>query len=168
MQHLYAPWRKAYFDSRPDGCVFCHVSKNEKDDEQNMLLFRDSLCFAVMNLYPYTPGHFMIIPYEHVGAIEELDGKTWQQMSKHVRSGVKMLKEHWGAKGVNIGMNLGDLAGAGIAEHVHYHLVPRKFKDTNFISTIGDSRVHGLDFKEVYESLKSAVPKYFSLELGFE
>ncbi len=162
MDYLYAPWRYSYFTKQTCDCVFCHMSKANKDEE-NMILFRDSKCFGVMNLYPYSPGHFMIIPYIHEDSIESLDEKTWLQMSLHVKSGVKLLKEHFGANGVNIGMNLGHCAGAGIAEHVHFHLVPRHKKDTNFITTIGDTRINGIDFKEIYDRLKSAVPKYFKL-----
>ena len=103
----------------------------------------------------------MIIPYDHVDAIEELDEAVWQQMSAHARSGVRMLKEVLGVKGVNIGMNLGECAGAGIAEHVHLHLVPRWQRDTNFITTIGEVRVYGVPFEGVYERLKSASLDYF-------
>lgn len=164
MEYLNAPWRSAYFTSRPSSCVFCDIAKDESKDEENMVLFRDTKCFGVMNLFPYTPGHFMIIPFAHENAIENLDIKTWEQMSLHVRDGVRLLKEHLGASGVNIGMNLGEAGGAGIAKHVHYHLVPRKQRDTNFITTIGDSRVNGIDFREIYEDIKSVVPKYFKLK----
>ncbi len=164
MEYLYAPWRKAYFTQKMNTCVFCDVSENEKDDEENMVLFRDSKCFGIMNLFPYSPGHFMIIPYLHSDNVENLDTQTWLQMSLHVRSGIKMLKEHFGASGVNIGMNLGIAGGAGISEHVHYHLVPRHQRDTNFITSIGGARVNGIEFTQIYHKLKSAVPKYFELE----
>ncbi|PID47123.1 MAG: HIT family hydrolase [Proteobacteria bacterium] len=160
MDYMYAPWRKKYFSSKSSHCVFCEIIKDKSKDEQNLVLFRDTHCFGVMNLYPYSPGHFMIIPLKHKACIADLDAKTWHQMSLHVRSGVKLLKEHFGASGVNIGMNLGNAAGAGIAEHVHYHLVPRNPKDTNFITTIAKTRVNGIDFKEIYEDIKSAIPKY--------
>lgn len=164
MEHIYSPWRSAYFTDKPDGCVFCNIVENQQDDEQNMVLFRDTHCFGVMNLYPYMPGHFMVIPLVHTDAVEELDDKTWLQMSRHVKSGIKLLKEEFKAHGVNIGMNLGAAGGAGIAEHVHYHLVPRWPRDTNFITTIGDTRVNGHEFRGIYEKLKSAIPKYFDFE----
>ncbi len=165
MNNLYAPWRSAYFTQKPDGCVFCNIVKNIEDDEENMVMFRDSLCFGVMNRFPYSPGHFMIIPFKHSDNIETLDEKTWLQMSLHVQSGVRMFKEHFGLDGVNIGMNLGKYAGAGIAEHVHYHLVPRYQRDTNFITTIGDTRVNGVDFNKIYKDIKSVADKYFTCKV---
>ena len=153
MQHLCAPWRSEYFSAKKDSCVFCDVI-NSDDDDKNGVLFRAKHCFGIMNLYPYSPGHFMIIPNQHTDKIEELDEQTWFEMSKFVRLGVEILKKELYANGVNIGMNLGKAAGAGIAEHVHYHLVPRWSGDTNFITTISDVRVNGTPFYPLFEKLK--------------
>ncbi|WP_103582847.1 HIT family protein [Campylobacter concisus] len=155
MQHLCAPWRSEYFSTKKDSCVFCDVI-NSDDDDKNGVLFRAKHCFGIMNLYPYSPGHFMIIPNQHTDKIEELDDQTWFEMSKFVRLGVEILKKELYANGVNIGMNLGKAAGAGIAEHVHYHLVPRWSGDTNFITTISDVRVNGTPFYPLFEKLKKA------------
>ncbi|ALF47694.1 HIT family hydrolase [Campylobacter concisus] len=155
MQHLCAPWRSEYFSAKKDSCVFCDVI-NSDDDDKNGVLFRAKHCFGIMNLYPYSPGHFMIIPNQHTDKIEELDEQTWFEMSKFVRLGVEILKKELYANGVNIGMNLGKAAGAGIAEHVHYHLVPRWSGDTNFITTISDVRVNGTPFHPLFEKLKKA------------
>ncbi|WP_103624355.1 HIT family protein [Campylobacter concisus] len=155
MQHLCAPWRSEYFSAKKDSCVFCDVI-NSDDDDKNGVLFRAKHCFGIMNLYPYSPGHFMIIPNQHTDKIEELDDETWFEMSKFVRLGVEILKKELYANGVNIGMNLGKAAGAGIAEHVHYHLVPRWSGDTNFITTISDVRVNGTPFYPLFEKLKKA------------
>ena len=155
MQHLCAPWRGEYFSAKKDSCVFCDVI-NSDDDDKNGVLFRAKHCFGIMNLYPYSPGHFMIIPNQHTDKIEELDEQTWFEMSKFVRLGVEILKKELYANGVNIGMNLGKAAGAGIAEHVHYHLVPRWSGDTNFITTISDVRVNGTPFHPLFEKLKKA------------
>lgn len=155
MQHLCAPWRSEYFSAKKDSCVFCDVI-NSDDDDKNGVLFRAKHCFGIMNLYPYSPGHFMIIPNQHTDKIEELDEQTWFEMSKFVRLGVEILKRELHAQGVNIGMNLGKAAGAGIAEHVHYHLVPRWSGDTNFITTISDVRVNGTPFHPLFEKLKKA------------
>ncbi len=163
MNHIYAPWRAEYFAQNIKDCVFCHINENcEKDDELGVL-FRDTECFGVMNRYPYTPGHFMIIPYEHADSIEKLNHKAWEQMSAHVQTSVLMVKEVLGVKGVNIGMNLGECAGAGIAEHVHYHIVPRWERDTNFITTIGNVRVNGISFEKIFLKLKTVAPKYFKI-----
>ena len=155
MQHLCAPWRSEYFSAKKDSCVFCDVISSD-DDDKNGVLFRAKHCFGIMNLYPYSPGHFMIIPNQHTDKIEELDEQTWFEMSKFVRLGVEILKKELYANGVNIGMNLGKAAGAGIAEHVHYHLVPRWSGDTNFITTISDVRVNGTPFHPLFEKLKKA------------
>jgi len=161
MEHVYAPWRTGYVMEPIDGCVFCHIVNHPEKDEAHHVLYRDALCFIVMNKYPYTPGHFMVIPNTHIDNIEYLDEASWIRVSLRVRQGVKLLKEVFGVKGVNIGMNLGDCAGAGIAPHVHYHLVPRWEKDSNFFTTIANSRAYSIDFDEVYQRLKAQAPRYF-------
>ena len=154
MDYICAPWRSDYFTEKRSGCPFCDAAKDAKFDEQNGVIFRGQHCFGVMNLYPYTPGAFMVIPYEHTDKIEALSEKAWQEMSHFVRLGVKVLKTAVNAQGVNIGMNLGSAAGAGIAEHVHYHLVPRYSGDTNFITTIANVRINGVSFAPLYEKIK--------------
>ncbi|AII14659.1 HIT family hydrolase, FHIT branch [Campylobacter iguaniorum] len=154
MKHEFAPWRSEYFSNKTDGCVFCQMQDGNNDE--NFILFRAQNCFGVMNRYPYTLGEFMVIPYLHTDNIESLDEQIWQEMSHFVRLGVGVLKDKLHANGVNIGMNLGAAAGAGIAEHIHYHLVPRWSRDTNFITTIGYTRIHGVPFYEQYKVLKEA------------
>ena len=156
MEHICAPWRSEYFSKKEQGCVFCNVVNHPEKDAQTGVLFRAKRCFGIMNLYPYTPGHFMVIPYVHTDKIESLDEQTWSEMSAYVREGVKILKRELNAAGVNIGMNLGKAGGAGIAEHVHYHLVPRWSGDTNFITSIAEVRVNGVPFTPLYEKLKAA------------
>jgi diadenosine tetraphosphate (Ap4A) HIT family hydrolase len=161
MQRIYAPWRCDYVtQDKIEGCVFCYVSKN-LDDETQQVIFHDELCYVVMNKYPYSPGHIMVIPHFHTQNIEELSDETWQRMSLRVKQGVKFLKEIMPCEGVNIGMNLGEIAGAGIAQHVHYHLLPRWRGDTNFITTIGQTRVFPVDFEAIFEKLKRNASKYF-------
>ncbi|WP_200764069.1 HIT family protein [Nitrosophilus alvini] len=159
---LYAPWRTEYVTGEKiEGCVFCHISKNPAMDEKHHVLYRDKNCFVVMNKYPYTPGHFMIIPHFHTEALEELDKDIWLRMCELSQRGVKLLKERFSAEGVNIGMNLGAAAGAGIEEHIHMHLVPRWQRDTNFITSVGHTRVYSIDFEKVYKKLKSYATEYF-------
>ena len=158
---LYAPWRDEYVTNQKiEGCVFCHISLHVEQDEDLHVLYRDEFCFIVMNKFPYTPGHFMIIPHTHTDKLEELDSETWLHMSALAQKGVKLLKEGFGAQGVNIGMNLGKAGGAGIAEHIHMHLVPRWERDTNFITSIGETRVYSSDFKKIYKKIKELIPKY--------
>lgn len=156
MQHLYAPWRQKYFEEDKSLCPFCAVSKRLESDEKLGVFLRARHCFGVMNAYPYAPGHFMIIPYIHEENIEKLELEIWQEMSLLVREGVAILKEKFKAGGVNIGMNLGAVAGAGISAHCHYHLVPRWSGDTNFITSIAELRVCGRDLQGLYKELSLA------------
>ena len=161
MEHIYSHWRYNYVsDEKIEDCVFCHISKNI-DDEKMQVLFKDEYCYVVMNKFPYSPGHMMVIPYFHTSNIEELEDDVWIRMSLRVRQGVKLLKEVMPCEGVNIGMNLGKAAGAGIEQHVHYHMLPRWLGDTNFISSLGGVRVYPADFNEIFEKLKNNAGKYF-------
>ena len=162
---LYAPWRSDYITGQQiEGCVFCHISEHTDDDGDLHVLYRDEHCFVVMNRYPYTPGHFMIIPHKHTEALESLDAQTWLRISTLAQQGVRMLKEGLNAHGVNLGMNLGKAGGAGIAEHIHLHLVPRWERDTNFITAVAQTRVYSTDFEQVYRRLLALVPVYFTGE----
>ncbi len=161
MEHLYAPWRYSYVsEEKIEGCIFCHIAKNI-DEEKYQVLFYDELCYVVMNKFPYSPGHMMVIPYFHTDKIEELEEEIWMRVSKRARQAVKLLKEVMPCEGVNIGMNLGKAAGAGIEQHVHYHVLPRWIGDTNFISTVGGVRVYPAEFDEIFTKLKASASKYF-------
>lgn len=166
MERLYAPWRTEYItnntqDKKSVKCVFCHIVQCLDDDENLGVVHREKDFFIVMNKYPYSPGHFMIIPNHHTANLEDLDPLTFANMSNFAQKGVKLLKEVMGAKGVNIGMNLGVAGGAGIAPHIHMHLVPRWEGDTNFITTIGNTRVFSSDFDKIYKRIKDASSNYF-------
>ena len=161
MDHLYAPWRDEYVAGEKKGCPFCYIVENRDKDEKTHVLYRSKNCFLVMNKYPYNPGHFMVIPNLHIDNIESLENEVWLEMSVLVQKSVKLLKNDFGAMGVNIGMNLGECGGAGIAEHVHYHIVPRWARDTNFITSIGDSRVFSTDFDRIYKKLKDIIEDKF-------
>lgn len=157
---LYAPWRTEYVSKKEvNSCVFCDISQSETDEDLH-LLHRDEYCFMVMNKYPYTPGHFMIIPHLHTDKLETLPSETWLHISDLAQKSVRLLKEGFGAHGVNIGMNLGESGGAGIAEHIHLHIVPRWQRDTNFITSIANTRVYSTDFQKIYDSIKKLIPKY--------
>ncbi|MCP4971498.1 MAG: HIT domain-containing protein [Arcobacter sp.] len=162
MERLYAPWRFEYVtEEKIDGCVFCHILQDKESDEKLGVVFRDENCYVVMNKYPYSPGHLMIIPNVHTDKIEDLDDGDWVDISLRVKQATKMVKDLLNAEGVNIGMNLSKAAGAGIAEHVHYHVVPRWLGDTNFITSIGNTRIYPVDFDKIYRTLKDNSLKYF-------
>ena len=166
MERLYAPWRTEYItnntqDKKSEKCVFCRIVHCLDDDENLGVIHREKDFFIVMNKYPYSPGHFMIIPNHHTANLEDLDPLIFANMSNFAQKGVKLLKEVMGAKGVNIGMNLGTAGGAGIAPHIHMHLVPRWEGDTNFITTVGNTRVFSSDFDKIYKRIKDASSNYF-------
>ncbi|MDD2385087.1 MAG: HIT domain-containing protein [Sulfurospirillaceae bacterium] len=162
MEYLYAPWRDTYFKEKVDGCVFCNLSNHPHLDTMHHVLYRDEICFIVMNRYPYSAGHFMVIPHYHTDALENLDEQAWLHMSHIIQQCVKMLKIGLEAQGVNLGMNLGKSAGAGIAEHIHYHIIPRWIGDTNFITTVANTRVYSTDFEKIYQTLKDLIPEFIS------
>jgi len=152
MEHIYSPWRSNYFKEKVEGCVFCSIYKSD-EDEKHHVFYKDDICFAVMNRYPYTPGHFMIIPKNHIDNLNDMDESSWLHINKLSKIGYKTLME-FGAKGVNIGLNIGQDAGAGIPDHLHMHLVPRWIGDTNFITSIANTRIYGVDFEEIYQKIK--------------
>ena len=150
MDRLYAPWRREYHLKKQDGCVFCQIKNS---DDKDYVFYKDEICFFVMNKFPYNPGHFMIIPNKHTPNLEDLSKEEISHIAIMAQKGVKILKK-WGATGINVGFNLGFDAGAGIPEHIHMQLVPRFQRDTNFITTISETRVYSADFDKIFEEIK--------------
>ncbi|AWI34250.1 HIT family protein [Helicobacter apodemus] len=159
MEYLYAPWRSGYFKESQEECIFCQIS-NQNLDIPNRVFYRDDKIFCVMNKYPYVPGHFLIIPHHHTDTPCDLKEDIWLHLQKFAQKGVGLLNE-FGAKGINMGMNIKQVGGAGIPGHIHLHLIPRFFGDTNFFTTIGDCRAYGVDFEEIYWRIKELSLKYF-------
>ena len=161
MDRLYAPWRREYHTKKQSGCVFCNIANSKEFDEENHVFYRDDICFFVMNRYPYNPGHFMIIPIKHIKNYEDLEEKEVSHIAKMAQIGCKILKD-FGANGINMGWNLGFDAGAGIPDHIHMHLIPRFKRDTNFITTITNTRVYSADFDKILEEIKKISNKYLN------
>lgn len=157
LQRLWAPWRFGYIagGERLDGCPFCVLPQRD-DDRASLILHRGAHSYVIFNAYPYNPGHLMVVPYEHEAAVEELDDEAAAELWWLGRRTVAALKERLGCRGINLGMNLGAAGGAGIAEHVHLHVVPRWPGDTNFISVIGAARVLPRALEELYDELAPA------------
>jgi len=165
MENLYAPWRTEYVSTNKEkinGCVFCHIVNNPTKNDELGVIHKEKEFFIVMNKYPYSAGHIMIIPNFHTDKLEDLEPKVWAKMNLFAQKGVRLLKEVLNAQGVNLGMNIGKISGAGIAEHIHLHLVPRWVGDTNFITTIADTRVYSSDFNKIFKRFKEVSPKYFN------
>jgi ATP adenylyltransferase len=158
MQRLWTPWRMSYV-RRPQvedpDCPFCRLpSRPEEEDPDTLILFRGPQAFVILNAYPYNPGHLMIVPYRHVAAYEDLETDELHEIADLTHRSVRALKASAGAPGFNIGWNIGGVAGAGIAEHLHQHVVPRWGGDTNFMPVVGQTRVLPQLLGETYERLR--------------
>lgn len=155
MDYLWSPWRYRYVTQAvpQEGCVFC-LKMQENDDERNLVLYRGVNNFVLLNLYPYTPGHLMVAPYAHIGKLSEADDATWMEMTSLTRTAERALQSAYKPDGINLGMNLGKSAGAGIADHIHMHVLPRWHADANFLSVIGETRVLPEALEDTYKKLK--------------
>ena len=154
---MFAPWRMEYLvGEKTDGCVFCKCSIRCDD----YIVFEGKTCFVMLNRYPYVNGHLMIIPQRHLGGIEELSDEERKEIFALLDISVKVLKDAMNPLGFNIGMNLGKAAGAGIAEHVHVHIIPRWEGDTNFMSVVGNVRIIPEDLATTASKLAPLFKKY--------
>ncbi len=157
MKHVWSPWRLEYLTApKTDGCVFCHAALSDEDRE-NLVLVRGELAFLILNRYPYNNGHLMVVPYAHVPSLEDLDAPVLTEMMLLLNQGLAALRRAMAPEGFNIGANLGQVAGAGIADHVHIHAVPRWAGDTNFMPVIGDMRVIPQTWLQTYDQLRGAL-----------
>ena len=155
MDYLWSPWRYRYVTQAvpQQGCIFC-LKMQENDDEGNLVLYRGVNNLVLLNLFPYTSGHLMIAPYSHIGQLSEADDATWMEMTSLTRKAERALQLVYKPDGINLGMNLGKSAGAGIADHIHMHVLPRWHADANFVSVIGETRVLPEALEDTYRKLK--------------
>ena len=154
MEHMWAPWRIQYIlQEKTEGCILCEKPKEGKDG-QNYILYRGEKNFIMMNLYPYNPGHLMVAPYRHTATPEELTEEERNEHYELVSRSITALKETFNPDGFNLGANIGKVAGAGIDDHFHSHIVPRWQGDTNYIPVLADVRVVPQALAETYERLK--------------
>ena len=157
--NIWAPWRIEYIQSlggQDNACFLCRYRDEPSKDTENRLLWRGEGCFAVMNRFPYTGGHMLVAPLEHVGGLDDLSGAVMCEMMEMVRDLQIVLKCAIGAQGFNVGMNIGRCAGAGLPGHLHLHVVPRWGGDTNFMSVLGDIRVIPQAMSQLYQQLQEA------------
>lgn len=134
-------------------CIFC-AKPGEDDDEANLIVHRGERCFVILNRFPYTNGHLMVAPYEHVAALQELDAETIAEMMKLAQRGMAALEAGYAPHGYNVGFNQGRVAGAGVEHHIHMHIVPRWGGDTNFMPVLGDTRVMNQTLEDSYETVR--------------
>ncbi len=185
MDHLWSPWRMKYLRQaedasapagqsgasatgllRPDhgraargtGCIFCDMPA-EKRDAENLIVRRGERAFVILNLYPYNNGHLMVVPFAHAPSLEQLDTPTLTEIMLLTNEGLATLRKVYSPHAFNLGVNIGAAAGAGIAEHVHMHVVPRWTGDTNYMATVAGTRVIPEDLRETYQAVSGAWPK---------
>lgn len=139
-----------------EGCIFCEKPEDDNDRE-NLIVFRGDRCFAILNLFPYITGHIMIAPYLHTGTIEELEPETLTEMMVLAQRSMSAIREAFGPDGFNLGINISRVAGAGIKDHVHLHLVPRWAGDSNFMAVVAETRVLPLTLEDVWLALKDKI-----------
>lgn len=155
MDYLFTPWRYAFVSSAhgASACLFCEAPKSS-NDEKAFIVHRDKHCFVILNAYPYTSGHVMVVPYQHIDQLQSLSSEAAQEMMELMRKLEGILRDLYHPEGLNLGMNLGKAAGAGIAGHIHMHVLPRWTADANFISVIGETRVLPEELATTYQRIR--------------
>ena len=161
MDVLWSPWRYDYIKSSAPQekdqsalCIFCAILSNAANDVENFILHRAAHNFVILNIYPYISGHLLIVPFQHVGELDAAPKELTDEMMDLTKHCQRALRETYHPHGFNLGMNLGRAAGAGVADHIHLHIMPRWAGDSNFMSTVGETRVIPEDLKTTYDKLR--------------
>jgi len=160
MDYVWSPWRYQYMEQakaekQPD-CFFCDAVAR-KDDSETLVVHRGAKSFIILNRYPYTSGHVMIVPYAHAAELQLCESGVLDEMMRLAQRVEKALKAAYSPDGINLGMNLGRAAGAGVEGHLHLHVLPRWFGDTNFMTVTGETRVHPEDLQTTYKKLTAGL-----------
>jgi len=158
---LWSPWRYDYIKSggethadNPSGCIFCDILNNPASDEEKFILKRAGFNFVILNIYPYISGHMMVVPYEHIADLDQASKEISNEMMDLTKQCQAALRETYRPDGVNLGMNMGRAAGAGVAGHFHMHILPRWYGDANFMTSIGQTRTIPESLHDTYQKLK--------------
>jgi len=156
-QRIWAPWRLRYVKNAKTSteCVFC-AKPGAGDDRENLIVHRGERAFVILNLFPYTNGHLMVAPYEHIGRLQEIPAETLAEMMTLAQRAMDRLEQVYQPHGYNVGFNQGRVAGAGVEHHIHMHVVPRWAGDNNFMPVIADTKVMPQSIEQSYEALKGA------------
>ena len=162
MEVLWSPWRHEYInaigsENPATSCIFCAAEQHPADDERNFVIHRGENNFVILNRYPYISGHLMVAPYQHVARLSAAAKQTTDEMMDLLKRCEQALREVYKPEGFNVGMNIGRVAGAGVADHIHMHILPRWGADTNFMSTVGDTRVLPEDLQMTYQKLRGKI-----------
>ena len=165
MKNLWSPWRSNYIESFKEGqssggCIFCAAVEKDISDMNNLVVHKSEKTFVIMNLYPYNNGHLMIVPKRHIGSIEQITTQESHELMDEIILAEKVLQKIYSPHGFNIGANLGRAGGAGIEEHIHFHIVPRWNGDTNFMPAIGEVKVISQDLAETKKRLMTGYKEF--------
>ena len=157
MEFIWSPWRMEYIqnDKQDENCIFC-LALGKTDDSENLIIARGQSVFTILNRYPYTSGHVMVVPILHEPAFENLDEGTSSELMLFTQKTIRILKTIYKPHGFNVGFNIGEAAGAGILGHVHMHIVPRWIGDTNFMSTLATTRVLPESLEQTYLKIRNS------------
>jgi ATP adenylyltransferase len=158
LDRLWTPWRSQYVasgGSNTDDCVFCELQRDPAKDEQNFVLHRAAKTYVVLNLYPYATGHLLVVPYAHLPDLDAIEKATSDEMMDLSKRCQTILRKVYRPDGFNLGINLGTVAGAGVVNHLHIHVLPRWAGDTNFMTTVGDTRVMPEDLRTTFQKLRT-------------
>jgi len=163
LRHLHSPWRSAYIGTfkekkKPNECLFCRIAA-EDEDAKNLIVWRGKTCYVVLNRYPYNSGHLMVVPYRHLGAFQQLRSAEHREIMEVTGRCMKALDTLSIPHGYNFGANLGRVAGAGIEQHIHFHLVPRWNGDTNFMPVLAEVKVVSERLEDLQVSLSKELKK---------
>lgn len=164
MDYIWTPWRYQYMKEAASGnpveCIFCDAA-SRKDDDVTYVVHRGTNAFVILNRYPYTSGHVMVVPYAHVASLAGCNSATLDEIMHLARRVEAVYTEVYKPDGMNLGMNLGRAAGAGVVGHIHMHVLPRWFGDSNFMTVTGETRVHPEELSTTYQRLRSALNPSF-------
>jgi len=154
-ERIWAPWRLRYVKdaNKSDECVFC-TKPALGDDREALIVHRGERCFVILNLFPYTSGHLMVMPFEHVGRLQEVEPDVMAEMMDLAQQSMRRLEEVYSPEGFNVGLNQGRVAGAGVEGHIHLHVVPRWAGDNNYMPVLADTRVMPQSLEESYDALR--------------
>jgi ATP adenylyltransferase len=160
MKYLWTPWRSTYMKQTrvAGGCVFCDAAAGS-DDRESLVIYRGQHCFVILNRYPYTSGHLMVAPYAHVSRLSQVNEDAAVEMMRLTRFSEKSLGEVYAPDGINLGMNMGEAAGAGIEQHIHMHVLPRWKGDANFMTSVGQTRIIPEVLSETWDKLHAVFQK---------
>ncbi len=158
MEYLWTPWRSTYMEAKKvkSACIFCVAAQDPSEDRKTLVVHRAEHCFVILNRYPYTSGHLMIVPYIHVSRLTSLTATAAAEMMALTRQAEDVLESIYKPEGLNLGMNFGAAAGAGIAQHIHLHMLPRWSGDANFMTTVGNTRIIPEALGDTYEKVSRA------------